>query len=81
MTSKQAHNFSEDVRKELDEKSFISNIYLSIRGVGNKIFKHCTYDSLEGWLFIWTPEENFVAKESDIGDFVIVDANQTPSLI
>lgn len=81
MNKKQAQNLSEDIRKQLDDRSFIDNVYLSIKGIGTKVFKECKCDQLEGWLFIWTKNDTFLMEEEDIGDFVLIDANLAPSLI
>jgi hypothetical protein len=82
MTRKQAQNFSEDIKSELGDEDYYDDIYLSIKNVGTKMFKKCCYDQIDGWLFIWTQSDTFVAKESEIGDFVIVDsAHSALSLI
>jgi hypothetical protein len=79
MNAKEAQNFSVDILKELDDTSFSDSLYFSIRNVGTKVFRQCKYDQIEGWLFIWTKQEVFFMKESDLGDFVVIDANQTVS--
>jgi hypothetical protein len=81
MNLKEARNFSEDARKELDSYSFTDDVYLSIKNVGTKAFRHCSYDQLDGWLFIWTPTESFFVKESEMGDFLIIDAQLNATLI
>jgi len=82
MTSRQARNLSDDIRKELtDDSYFTDNIYLSIKNVGTKSFKNCKCDRLDGWLFIWTKDDTFLVRESEAGDFLIIDTNPSPPLI
>jgi len=72
MTKKQAQNLMEDLRKNLSPLDFVENIYISIRGVGNKVFRHCAYYEADGYTFIWTTQENFLISKKEVGDFVIV---------
>ena len=80
MTSKNAQKLLVDLGKEMSEDSFTDNIYLSIRDVGTKVFKHCKFEVLEGWLLIWTPTETFCVSQKDLGDFLIIDID-SPSLV
>jgi hypothetical protein len=75
MNSKEAKNFSEDIAKELNDFSYIDSVYISVKGVGTKVFKRCKCDQIDGWLFVWTPTESFYTLETDLGDFIIIDAN------
>ena len=77
MNSRDAQRFSDDIRKELDENSFVDNIYMSVKHVGTKVFRNCKCDQIDGWIFIWTQTETYTVKESDMGDFVIIDTNMS----
>lgn len=76
MNKTTAKNFSEDIRKQLTVDCFSDTIYLSIRNVGTRAFKNCKCDRIDGWLFIWTGEENFYVEETELGDFVFIDASE-----
>lgn len=80
MTAKQAGNFCLDIHKTLTDEDYNNSVYISIKGVGTSIIKNCTYQISEGWIFFWTKNNSKYIRESEIGDFVIVDA-YAPTLI
>lgn len=67
-----ATNLMQDIEKNIDPSMMIDDIYLSIKDVGTKIFRQCTYHEDNEWLFIWTTDDSFMVKKSDLGDFVMV---------
>jgi hypothetical protein len=75
MTKKQALFLLNDWGKNLREEDYCENIYMSIKGVGTKVFKNCNYHDTDTHIFIWTKEENFMANKKELGDFVVVPRN------
>lgn len=78
MTHKQALQLQIDWGKALEPRDFNETLYLSINGVGTKVFKKCCHHEHEGYLFIWTLEESFFIKKKDLGDFILVDGPVDP---
>ena len=72
MTKKQANNLMSDLRKELTSTDFCETLYVSINGIGTKIFKECAYHECDGYTFIWTSDESFLIDKKDCGDFIVV---------
>lgn len=62
----------DDLGKNLTEEDYVDDIYLSINGVGDQIFKKCSYFEYEDYTFIWTKEEKFLISRKEIGDYVII---------
>lgn len=73
MTRNQALQLQNDWGKHIEKNDMNDNIYLSIKGVGAKVFKKCCYHEQEGYIFIWTKEESFLVKRKDLGDFVLIE--------
>jgi hypothetical protein len=61
-----------DIGKSLSEEHYIEDVYLSINGVGTKVFKKCAYHEAEGYTFIWTKEEKFLISKKEMGDYVVI---------
>lgn len=80
MNRTNANKLMADLGKEMNHASFTDNIYLSIRNVGTRVFKNCKFESLEGWMFIWTRDDSFCVKEKDLGDFLVIDTD-SPVLV
>ena len=78
MTQRQASRFLDDVKRDLDSKDYIQTLYLSIKNIGTKIFRNATFQLLDGWLFIITPDESFCIREKDLGDFICIDMDNMP---
>lgn len=76
MTTKQAQFLLKDWGSNLLPEDYCETIYLSIRGVGTKTFKNCCYHESDGYIFIWTREESFMVKKTDMGDFVSIPDNK-----
>lgn len=72
MTKGQAQKLMDDISKDISEEDYVESIYLSINGVGTKVFKQCTYHDIEGYTFIWTRDEKFLISKKEIGDYVII---------
>jgi len=79
MTLKQATNLKEDIGKNIRPFDYCEDVYLSIKGIGNKSFRNCTYLESEGWLFIWTESESFIINTNDIGDFIFIPVKSCDS--
>jgi hypothetical protein len=79
MTPTQAHRFLGDIRSNLTISDYCQTIYISIREVGTKSFDNACYQSLEGWLFIWTKDDAFCVPEKELGDFVCIDTLTMPT--
>jgi len=75
MTKKQAEHLKEDLEKSITLDDYVEDLYVSINGVGSKVFKNCVYLEVEGWLFIWTHEDSYMVRRKDIGDCVIAPAS------
>jgi hypothetical protein len=75
MTRKQAENLKADLEKTITLDDYVEDLYISINGVGSKVFKNCVYLEAEGWLFIWTYEESYMIRRKDIGECVIAPAS------
>lgn len=72
MTNKQALQLQKDWGENLDENDFHETLYVSIKGVGAKTFKSCSYHEQDNYIFIWTKDESFLINRKELGDFVIV---------
>ena len=72
MTHQQATDLMLDWGKNLLPVDFCETLYLSIRGVGTKTFKSCSFHQEDDYLFIWTKTENYLLNRNEIGDFVAV---------
>ena len=72
MTKVQATNLLEDWGKGLKPKDYDQHIYVSIRGVGSKVFRNCAYHETDGYTFIWTKQEKYILNKKEVGDFIIV---------
>jgi len=77
MTKKQAENLLADIGKSLTPQDYCEDIYLSIKDVGSKSIKSCSYFETETWVFIWTTSDSFVFDKRDIGDFIFVPSNES----
>lgn len=75
MTRKQAESLKEDLEKSITLEDYIEDLYISINGIGSKVFRNCVYLEAEGWLFVWTKEESYMVRKKDIGDCVIAPAS------
>lgn len=73
MTRSQALKLKDDIGKTIEDADFCDEVYLSIKGVGAKVFKDCNLYEIEGWIFIWTREESFAFCRKDIGDFLMLE--------
>ncbi len=71
MTRKQAQNMMDDLGKHLTDEDYIEDIYLSISGIGTKIFKECSYFEIDGFAFIWTRTEKFLIRKKELGGCII----------
>lgn len=78
MTQKQAYRFLDDVKRDLDQDDCVQTVYLSIKGIGTKVFRNASYQFLDGWLFIVTTTESFCVKKCDLGDFICIDTDTMP---
>jgi hypothetical protein len=67
----------EDLGKTLTPVDYTENIYISIRNVGNKVFRKCAYHEAENFTFIWTVGESFMMDKKEMGDFVVVPYEHT----
>lgn len=72
MTKGQAQKLMDDISKDISEEDYVESIYLSINGVGTKVFKQCAYYDIEKYTFIWTKDEKFLISKKEIGDYVII---------
>jgi hypothetical protein len=72
MTSKQAIQLQKDWGQHLTEEDYHETLYVSIKGVGAKTFKSCSYHEQDDYIFIWTRDESFLIDRKELGDFVIV---------
>jgi len=72
MTRSQALRLQEDWGSNITPEDFHETLYLSIKGIGSKIFKNCCYHEQDNYMFIWTKEESFLLDKKDLGDFVAV---------
>lgn len=79
MTVNQAENFCLDIHKTLTDEDYKNSVYVSIKGIGTSIIKNCAYQISDGWIFFWSKNNSKYIRESEIGDFVIIDAH-APSL-
>jgi hypothetical protein len=68
----EAQRLMEDLGKNISKSDYVDDIYLSIRGIGTKVFKNCAYFETDGYTFIWTENESFMLNKSEIGDYVII---------
>jgi len=75
MTKKQAESLKKDLEQSITLDDYIEDLYISINGVGSKVFKNCVYLEAEGWIFIWTQDDSFMVRRKDIGDCVIAPAS------
>ena len=75
MTRKQAECLKKDLEKSITLEDYIEDLYISIKGIGSKVFKNCVYLEAEGWIFIWTKEESYILRKKDIGECVIAPAS------
>lgn len=80
MTRKQAQNMMDDLGKHLTDEDYVDDIYLSINGVGTKIFKKCSYFETEGFTFIWTKSERFLISKKELGSCVIIPRHSNTSI-
>ena len=76
MTVKQANNLKADIERSITEEDFTDDLYISIKGIGTKTFKGCTYHDTDGWIFIWTKDESFLLDKSELGDFVAIPLSE-----
>jgi hypothetical protein len=72
MTKKQAQFLMEDLGKSLSLSDYTENVYMSIRGVGTKVFRQCAFFEADGYTFIWTMNDKFLINNKELGDFVVV---------
>lgn len=59
-----------DWGKNLTSQDFCDTLYLSIKNVGTKTFRSCSFHQEDDYLFIWTKNENFLLNRREIGDFI-----------
>lgn len=76
MTAKQAQYLLQDWGSNLGPTDFSESVYVSIRGVGTRVFRGCAYYEAENYLFVWTASESFCINKKDMGDLVIIPYNQ-----
>ena len=67
----------EDLGKTLTPLDYTESIYVSIRNVGNKVYKRCAYHQVDGFTFIWMLEDSFMIDRKEMGDFVVVPYEHT----
>jgi hypothetical protein len=79
MTRKQAELLKIDLEKSITPEDYIEDLYVSINGVGAKIYRKCVYLDAEGWLFIWTADESYIFSKKDLKDTVVVPASYSTS--
>lgn len=72
MTNKQALQLQKDWGENLTDEDFHETLYLSIKGIGAKTFKFCSYHEHDNYVFIWTKDESFLIDKKELGDFVMV---------
>ena len=72
MTKKQAYDLKKDIESNIQDSDYTEDLYITIRGIGTKVIKSCTYLDVDGWIFIWTQCESYVFKAKDLGDFLII---------
>jgi len=80
MTKKQALQLQQDWGKHLSPNDYNQTLYLSIKGIGTKVFKECYYHEQDNYMFVWTKNESFIAKKQELGDFVAV-LNPTDTIV
>lgn len=72
MTKKQSTYLLKDWGANLLPEEYCEHVYISIKGVGAKIFSRCAYYECEGYTFIWTETESFCFDNKDVGDFIMI---------
>ena len=75
MTHRQAELLKMDLEKSITPEDYTEDLYVSINGVGSKIYRDCVYLDAEGWLFIWTMTESYMFSKKDLKDTVVVPAS------
>jgi hypothetical protein len=81
MTKKQAENFCLDIASNLTDEDFTDTLYISIKNKGTKVFANCKHERIDGWLFFWNKNETYYVKEKELGDFIVVEANMSPTVL
>jgi hypothetical protein len=79
MTRKQAEKLKLDLEKSIKPIDYVEDLYISINGIGSKIFRKCVYLDADGWIFIWTAEESYMFRKKDLGDAVIIPTSYSTS--
>lgn len=72
MTKKQALHLQKDWGSHLVPNDFTETLYVSIKGIGNKIFKNCCYHEQGNYIFIWTKDDSYLINKKELGDFVAI---------
>lgn len=72
MTRKQATQLMKDWGKNLLPEDFCETLYISIKGIGAKTFKSCSYHEQDNYIFIWTKQDKFLVNKKELGDFVAI---------
>lgn len=76
MTKAQAQRLMDDLGENLIPEDYCEDLYISIKNVGTKTFKQCSYYECEGYAFIWTLTDKFLISKKEIGDFVLIPKNK-----
>jgi hypothetical protein len=79
MTRKQAELLKMDLEKSITPADYIEDLYVSINGVGSKIYRKCVYLEAEGWLFIWTADASYMFSKKELKDTIVVPASYSTS--
>ncbi len=72
MTIKQANLLMDDWGKSLLPQDFSETLYISIKGIGNKTFKSCSFHEEDNYMFIWTKQDRFLVDKKELGDFLAI---------
>ena len=77
MNLSQANNLQKDISKDISECDFVNDIYLTVKGIGTKVFRDCAFHETDDWIFIWTTSESFLINRKKIGDHVLVQKSES----
>lgn len=81
MTHEIANHFLLDTRRDIRDTDLNGqNVYLSIKGIGTKVFHDATSQIIDGWLFIWSREETFCVSMEEVGDLVCINVDDNSNV-
>lgn len=61
-----------DLRSQFSDSDYVDDVYVSIKNIGNKVFRKCAYFDNEDYILIWTRDDDFVIDKSEMGDCVVI---------